>query len=387
VAEPTAPARILHLIDTGGPGGAETVFRDLVTHLPEERWESVAVVPWADDWLEGALRDAGLEPRVLTSTSSFDLRYLRSLAALVKEVRPDLIQTHLLTTAVYASAVSRLSGHPVVSTFHGQVDVSPDLRFRELKFRILDRPRNRYVFVSDALRAWFGDTTPLRGDRTRTVHNGVAFDVRSTNRANGARRAWRARLEVGGNDLLVGAVGNLRPSKDYETLLRAASRVGSEHPGRVVFAVAGEGQGELRARLEALRDELALGDCVRFLGFVDDVAGFLEALDIYVLTSSSEGFSLSTVEAMARGLPVVATACGGPEEIVEHGRTGRLVPVERPEEVARSLLDLASDAELRRRLGAAGRDSVTHRFSINAMVAGYEAVYRDVLTQPRGQGT
>lgn len=372
--------RVLHLIDTGGPGGAETVFRDLVTRLPEERWLSIPVVPWEGDWLERALLDEGVEPRVLTSTSSFDLGYLRRLGALVQEVKPDLIHTHLFTTAVYASAFARLGGQPVVSTFHGHVDVGPNVRFRDLKFRILDRPRNRYVFVSDALRAWFEDTTPLRGDRMRTVHNGIDF---ATERTRGARREWRRELEIGENDVLVGAVGNIRPSKDYATLLHAASRVRDAHAGRVVFAVAGQGAGELREGLESLRRELDLESTVRFLGFVEDVEEFLEALDVYLLTSKSEGFSLSTVEAMGRGLPVVATECGGPEEIVEDEVTGLFAPVGEPEQVARRLLEVIEDAELGRRLGAAGRASVTRRFAIEAMVGGYEAVYRDVLNQPR----
>src|SRR5262245_66208871 len=113
-----APRTVLHLIDTGGPGGAETIFLNLVTGLDPARWRSVAVVP-VKDWLWGALEAEGIEPILLPSVGSFDIKLLTSVMSLALKHRADLIQTHLFTSAVYASVAATPLGLPVVCTFHG----------------------------------------------------------------------------------------------------------------------------------------------------------------------------------------------------------------------------------------------------------------------------
>jgi len=369
--------RVLHLIDTGGPGGAETIFLDLAEGLPAERWESKCVIPWADDWLHRAAMARGLSTVVVESGGAFDISYLYSLHKLIREFRPHVIQTHLLTTAVYASILGRVWGLPVVSTFHGRVDLLKDERFRCMKLWLMDRPLNRAVMVSQSLLSSF-----LKSDRfispwrCRVVRNGVQFDSQPSLQV---RAAWRERLGVGRDSVLIGAVGNLRASKDYETLVRAAAcALGGDGPD-LRFVVAGEGSGPLRQRLVELIDELELGDRVRLLGFVDDVRGLLSGLDIYVLSSSAEGFSLSTVEAMAAGLPVVVTRSGGPEEIVRHGLDGRLVDPRDPLALSEEILRLARSPQERTRLGAEAATSVRRRFSMERMIHGYERIYEEVL--------
>lgn len=374
------PRRVLHLIDTAGPGGAETVFMNLVRKLPPERWNSTAVVPWSDDWLHDRLLEEGVRPRVLRSHRSFDLGYLRALRRIVLEVRPHLIQTHLLTTAVYGSALGRLTGVPTVSTFHGVVDADRE-RFRSVKLRIVDRPQARTVFVSDHLRSWFLENSPLGEERTRVIHNGISF---ADDADHEARAAWRRRLEVDPDTVLIGAVGNIRRAKDYGTLVRAVRFLASRTSAAVRCVVAGHGDGARRRKLERLVDELGLDDRFRFLGFVSEVSGLLAALDVFALSSFAEGFSLSTVEAMASGLPVVVTRSGGPEEIVEDGRSGRLVPPRDPEALAEALRELVESEEERRRLGQVARGVVRRRFSLDAMIRGYERVYDELTPMAPG---
>jgi glycosyltransferase involved in cell wall biosynthesis len=128
---------------------------------------------------------------------------------------------------------------------------------------------------------------------------------------------------------------------------------------------------------------LDLGDTVRFLGFREDVAGVLEDLDIYVSSSTAEGFSLTTVEAMASGVPVVATRSGGPEEIVEDGVTGVLVPTHSPEKLAEAIHELAQDPARRRRMADAARTAAGKRFAIATMLRKYEALYESCLQDRR----
>jgi glycosyltransferase involved in cell wall biosynthesis len=363
---------IVHFIDTGGPGGAETIFLELVSRLDGERWRSVAVVP-TRHWLEGALRERGIEPIHVPTRRSFDAGYLAALYSVAREHGAHLIHTHLLTTAVYGGAVGRLLRIPVVSTFHGAVDMPARDRLLGLKLRVMARPSNRVVFVSATLKRTLQARSRIPERLTRVVHNGIDVEVF----APGPPGPLRAELGVMADELLIGAVGNVRTSKDYENLLRAAAWLrdrGLSHR----FVVAGDtNSGELQ-RLLALRSELRLEQVVRFLGFRADVPSVLRSLDMYVLSSRQEGFSLTTVQAMSCGLPVVATRCGGPEEIITDGVDGVLVDASDPAALGGAVDALACDPGRRARLGVAARTTAVTRFGIAAMVRGYERIYEDV---------
>lgn len=368
---PRGPATVLHLIDTGGPGGAETIYAELVGGLDRNHWRSITAVP-ERDWLHAELEARGIEPVLLTSRGSFDVGYLAALFNLVRRHRVDLIHAHLLTTSVYGSLVGRLTGVPVICTFHGQPDLPPDERFRAAKLRIIDRRSNRITFVSEALRRWFLERTSLTPARTAVVHNGIDPARFAPTRD----RSFRDEIGARPDQILVGAIGNLRRSKDYPTLLRAAAVLhGATAAYR--FVIVGHTEERLYAELLALRASLGLDDVVAFTGFREDVERILNALDLFIITSNAEGFSLATVQAMACGVPVVATRCGGPEEIIDDGVTGILTEPGEPELLASAIQRLGHDADLRLRLTAAARGIAANRFSIDAMIRGYEALYEE----------
>ncbi len=364
---------VLHLIDTGGPGGAETIYFQVALGLRPERWRSLTAVP-ERDWLAATLERLGAEPLLLQSAGSFDVRFLAALVRLVRRERVQLIHAHLFDSGVYASLAGRLTGVPVVCTLHGRVDVDHRDPYLAAKRRILDRRRNRVVFVSDTLRRWYAGAAPLRRAPTLVVHNGI--DTREF--APGRSGALRAELGMAEGELLLGAVGNIRPAKDYSTLLRAAALL-RDAGAPVRFVVVGAGGNELQRRLEEERAALGLERQVVLAGFREDITAVLRGLDGYVSSSSSEGFSLTTVQAMACGLPVLATRCGGPEEIVDDGLTGLLVPPGSPEALAYGVMRLAADPALRARLGRAAREAAETRFALEKMVAGYEDVYAGAL--------
>lgn len=367
------PITVAHLIDTGGPGGAETVFRTLVERLDPTRWESIPVVP-RSGWLDESLRDAGASPVRLASDRSFDAGYLTRLVRLLRKHRVDLIQTHLFGAAVYGNLAGRVCGLPVVSTFHGSVDVTGKGVLKRLKFQIIDRSKSRAVFVSSSLRDELARRSGLRPERSHVIHNGIDPNV-----FNGeADGGFREDIGVAPEDVLVGAVGNLRPAKDYELLLRAAALLRREDiPYR--FVIVGEGKGRLLERLRTLRATLGLEDVVVFAGFREDVPRVMADLDIYLLTSSSEGFSLSTVQALASRLPVVATRCGGPEEIISNGEHGLLVEPGRPEAVADAIRGLARSPHRAHKLARAGRRLVEEKFTVDRMVEAYGRLYEGCL--------
>lgn len=370
---------ILHLIDTVETGGAETMYLKLIDRLDPSRWRSIAAVP-ERGWLYDRLEEHGIEPVLVPSDGgSFDVRYLLRLVGMLRREQVDVIQSHLLMTSVYGSVAARCCGVPLVGTLHGMVDVAPDDRLRGAKFRLLDRRRNRLVFVSEALRRWFLGMSGMDPARTAVVHNGI--DLRHFRPERSA--AVREELGIPAGAFLVGVVGDVRPPKAYDVLLDAAAILCRRSPD-FRFVVAGEAtDGELYAGLLERRRALGLEDRVTFLGYRTDVARLMNAFDVYLITSSSEGFSLSTVEAMACEVPVVATRCGGPEEIVADGVTGRLVPVGSAEAIAGAVEALREDPDARRRLARDGREHVEREFALDTMVRRYETLYEEGIAATR----
>jgi glycosyltransferase involved in cell wall biosynthesis len=364
---------VLHLIDTGGPGGAETVYLNLIDGLDCLRWRSFPVVP-TRNWVHAQLVERGIEPILLGSTIPFDLPYLVRLRGLIRRHDIHVIHGHLLGSNVSASLLGMLLGVPVICTVHGQIDIAPDERFRDLKLAILNRGAAKIVFVSEALRSHFLESTSLRPELTAVIPNGIDAAAALPRRDP----TVRAELGIGREEFLVGAVGNVRPAKGYDVLLRAAALLKQRSPG-YRFVIIGQAEGALYRSLTALRDELGLQAEVSFTGFRSDVHRVMSGLDVYAITSRSEGFSLSTLQAMASALPVVATRCGGPETILEHDRTGLLVESESPEQVAMAIERLRGSAEQRRGLGKAARRVARAEFTLEAQVRNYERLYQEAL--------
>jgi glycosyltransferase involved in cell wall biosynthesis len=372
----TPPITVMHLISTSGPGGAETACVNLVRGLDPARWRGIAVVP-EKGWLYNELGRAGGQPIVLDAGGRFDLpRYFAALARLARQHNVGLIHGHLFGPSYTASLLGLLMNLPVVGTIHGQVDLDPRESFKRIKFVLLNRGATRLVFVSESLRRFFLGTGLLRPEITAVIPNGV--DAARFSRP--ADRSSRAAFGASADDFLVGAVGNVRPAKSYDVLLRAAALL-KARSANYRFVVVGEADSELGAKLISLRDELALADCVAFAGYLEDVKPALNAFDVYAITSRSEGFSISTVEAMAAGLPVVATRCGGPEEILDDGVTGILVENGSPEAVAAAIDSLRVNARGRRELGDAAQAAARRRFTIDANLRAYESLYEKCLIE------
>ena len=365
---------ILHLIETGGPGGAETVFRNLVTGLPPDRWRSVPVIPVVG-WLHESLLQAGVRPIVLDGDRENTTRLLLRLRALLSRCNIDLVHAHLLGSAVYASLAAFSTRIPVVCTFHGLPDIEQSGVLLGIKLRVISRSRNRIVFVSNALRDSVLSNHSLPERRVRVVHNGIDL---KTPTLTGTERA---ELGATTDEFLVGAVGNLRPAKDYGTLLKATA-IARKSGCPIRTVIVGEGHGELQDELIRLRSALGLDEIVSFTGFRSDVPRLLSALDAFVLSSSTEGFSLSTVEALWLGKPVVVTRSGGPEEIVRHEITGLLVPARDPGALADGILRLYRNPRLAKAMGARGTHDVRPRFSMARMIRAYEGVYEEALRHP-----
>jgi glycosyltransferase involved in cell wall biosynthesis len=364
-------ATVLHMIDTTGPGGAEAVFADLIEHLPPP-FAPVPVVA-GDGWVKESLSARGIESITVSSAGRSRARYLHELVQVARRVRADLVHAHLLGSAVYGSVAARLAGIPAVCTIHGHADLPESDRFLNVRLRIVNRTASKVVFVSESLRRYVLSRTPLREALATVIHNGVDTEAFSRGRSG----ALRAELGLPRDTVVIGALGNVRAPKGYAILLEALVRIQYKQPWHLV--IAGDTRDDTYSELTAVVRRLQLASRVTFLGFREDVADVLASLDVFVLSSTAEGFSLATVQALAAGLPVVVTRSGGPEEIVKDGENGLLVPTHDPAALAAAIDLLLVDEALRKRLATAGMRDIGQRFSLNAMVNAYARLYEAVI--------
>jgi len=366
---------ILHVIDTTGPGGAETVFIDLVSNLSRNKYRPVVVIR-GKGWVHDTLCESGVDPVVMDAKGSFNWRYLSRLVSLIRREKVDLVHSHLLGSNVYGSIAGMIARKPVVATFHGSVDIAEQERLKGLKFSAINAGASTIVTVSASLRNDILDRTSLRAGKIRVIYNGIKTADYLNPRSDRLRREYGWPSE----DIIIGSLGNLRPSKAYDVLVQAANLL-KDSPREYRFLIAGQGKSGLYDELLQLRNELGLQDSVHFPGFVDRPAEFLSGLDMYLLSSRSEGFSIATIQAMAAGLPVVATRSGGPEEIITHGENGWLVEPGNPHAIADALEMLAADNVLCRSLSMAGKAHVTKTFGMETMLSAYEDIYEELIRE------
>jgi glycosyltransferase involved in cell wall biosynthesis len=369
----SANKTVMHLIDTTGPGGAETVFIDLADKMRNFGYRSITVVR-GKGWVYDELCKRDLKPIIMPAKGSFNVKFVWSLLKLVRVNRVALIQSHLLGSNVYAAIVGILSRVPVVATYHGMVDVSPNERFKRAKHWVMQHGISHYVTVSQRLAKNVQAQGLLDPAKSSTIYNGI--DISRYEKM--AARPLVDELGIAQDSVLVGSVGNVRAAKDYAMLVKVAAIV-VEQNAKVHFVIAGHQKAELMDELNKLILKLGLTSNVHFIGFCDDSAQFLAQMDIFALSSKSEGFSISTIEGMATGLPVLVTRCGGPEEIVSHGETGWLVEPQSETVFANALLMLLSDESLREKLGEAGKKAVAAKFDLTAMLGAYDAHYKKLV--------
>lgn len=364
---------ILHVIDSVEPGGAETVFVQLADELRSRGFRSIVVVS-GPGWVTEELNRRKLEPIVIDAKGAFNWRLVKALLRIVREEKVDLIQSHLLGSNVYCALVGLIARKPVIATFHGMVDVSPNERLRWLKFQIMNFGVTQFVTVSKKLCDAIQSEGLLNPKKTTVIYNGIDFN----RYGKSARQDMRERLGLDEGAILIGSLGNLHPAKGYEYLIQAARHV-IDHNPKVHFVIAGDIKQYLIGDLEKLKDDMQVTNHVHFVGFVDDSAAFLSQVDLFLLSSVSEGFSIATLEAMATGLPVLVTRCGGPEEIVTDGLNAVLIEVANILAIAKGIEHLLSSPELASRLAESGKELVSKKFSIVSMVVEYISLYKRAL--------
>ena len=368
---------ILHCIDTTGPGGAETVFIGLAERFSRAPFQSVAMIR-GPGWVKDQLDARGIPVIEEDSRGSVNVRFLRALLREIRVRKIDLVHAHLLGASVYCAMAGRIRGVPVISTFHGSVDISARERMARLKLLIV-RNGSTTVAVSEALRDEVAARMGVSADRLCLIQNGI-----DCARFEGAEPlGLRQQLGLGPEALLVGSLGNIRPAKAYDVGLRVLQKLRADRLD-AHWVVAGQGRprDRLLEELQSLAGRLGIAPYVHFLGFVDAPERFLADLDVFLLCSASEGHPLALVQAMAAGVPVVATRCGV-QGMLGDGARGALADVGDAEGLAAAVEEIRHQRPEILARSRAARDLVRERFDNAAIFGQYEALYRELLGTAR----
>jgi glycosyltransferase involved in cell wall biosynthesis len=320
-----------------------------------------------------------------------DLRAFARLLRLVFHEAPDVVHTHTakagtlgrLAAGLFNMTRPRRRRCLVVHTFHGHVvtgyfrpTTSAAIRLAE---RTLARITDRVVTISPAQRDDIVNRFRVAA-ASRTIMIPLGLDLAPLARLDAAAPQLRGALGIPLRAPVVGYVGRFVPIKDLATLVGAFARVVSRVPGAVLLMV---GDGPVRSEIESLVATLHLQGQVRFLGWIEDLAPLYATIDICALSSLNEGTPVALIEAMAAAKAVVAPRVGGIVDVVEHERTGLLVPPGNPEALADAIARLATDAGERSRMGAAGRNAVVTRFSHERLVEDIDLLYASALLEKR----
>jgi glycosyltransferase involved in cell wall biosynthesis len=361
-----AKLKVVHVITKLDVGGAQETALNILTGLDRETF-APCLVCGLETGSTGSLhheaRRRGVEVHVVPSLVR-RLSPLRDLAAgyqlwrFMKRVGPDVVHTHSSKAGVLGRAAAHLAGTAVVvHSVHGwsfrPYQPAWVQRLAVLAERLMATTCDLLVVVAEADRREGlkrGVGTP---EQYRVIRNGVAINRIAAAGASAA--TVRRQLGVPAGSPLVGSVMRLAPPKDPGTFLRAVALVASNRPD-TRFAVIGDGPG--RHDAEALAVELGVSDQVIFAGVRRDVAEVLGALDLFVLSSTSEGLPRVVVEAMAAGVPVVASDVGGVSEVVDDGVTGRLVPPADPDALAAAMLDVLDHPRTSGQLARSARAAI-----------------------------
>lgn len=371
---------IVHVIHQLMTGGMENGLVNLINSLPPSgfRHKIVCVEDCSD--FRHRLHDSGTEVLAMQRSRIGSWRMRYRLFRLFRQLRPAIVHSRN-KSGLDALLPARLAGVPhCVHGEHGW-DVH-DLDGRSVKEQVLRRLHapfvERYVTVSRSLRDYLVERVGIRPERITTICNGV-----DTDKFRPAQRKPDGALppHLRGEGLVViGTVGRLQPVKNQQMLLAAFADVVRERGDAAASArLLVVGDGPLRARLEQQARTLGIAQRVCFAGDRADVAQLLQCLDVFVLPSLAEGISNTLLEAMATGLPVIATRAGGNVELVEDGANGALFDLADAQALTRLITGYLAEPALRRRHGARSRQRAVENFSLQAMVDSYRGTYERLL--------
>ncbi|MBB3228579.1 glycosyltransferase involved in cell wall biosynthesis [Luteibacter sp. Sphag1AF] len=367
---------ITHVVESLDRGGLERMVLELVKlqHIQGHRCQVVCLYETGS--LAHELDALGIPVMACKKRNGVDFRALARVREQVRRHDTEVMHTHN-AVAHYQSVLATWGmSLRVINTRHG-MGGNQRARRREWFYRRALSRTHTVVAVCEAARTDAIRRGIVPRAKAMVVPNGI--DVGAFHVTNAQMRLRLKRiLRLSERSEIIGTVGRLNWAKDQVNLIRAFRHVHDRRPDTALVLI---GDGELRDELEICAASEGVSNSVYFLGDRSDVRDLLQGLDLFVLPSISEGYSMALLEACATGLPIVATAVGGNAEIVHDGFSGHLVPARDACALAEAMLELLRDQTEARRYGQAARAWVEHHGSLRAMASRYGALYDGQATR------
>lgn len=366
--------RILYILRNMQPGGAETFLLAMLQRINGRRVSADIAALYGGGQLKDEFERTGARTYELGFRNIYDLGGYRRLTRLIRGNSYDVVHTKLFHADFAGRICARVAGvrrifTTVESVHEWSVARHQKSRLKYAAFRYSARLNSRVIAVSQDIRRALIENVGLSQQLIEVIPNGVDLEVFDPEKAGTG--TLRAELGLLDNALMAGAVGTLSPVKCHQTLILAAPEVLRRHPN-VYFIIVGRGD---QSALRQLAHEQGVGERVIFTGVRRDITNVLASLDVYIMTSLSEGISLALLEAMAMARPVIATNVGGNPEIINSPDAGLLFSAGDHIVLARSIIELLSDSSRRKALGHVARERVRHAYSLSRTIARYEQLY------------
>jgi sugar transferase (PEP-CTERM/EpsH1 system associated) len=365
------PVNVFHLIQGLEFGGLENVTLNLLGNLNKELYKtSICCFDTLGDLSNRISGD--IKVHFLKRKQGIDYFYPFKLAKLLKKKGVQILHLHNSTAFFYGVIAGKLAGIPaIVYTEHAR-DIFPNLKVR-IADKLLSYFTDKIIVVADYLKKNLIEYEKFDGEKIFVIYNGInpaEFNIKTDHIKK------RRELDIDVNVPVIGIVARLDPIKNHACLINAMKHVINKFPEAVLLIIGG---GPVHSELESLVKDLKLEKNVRFLGTRADVPELMSVIDVFVLCSRSEGLSVTLLEAMAAGKPVVATRVGGTPELIEHDINGLLVESDDEEGLSKALIELLTDKSKSLKLGEAAGRKINDSFTLAHMVKKYEKIYSECL--------
>jgi len=367
---------ILHVIGGLDVGGAEVLLRHICGHINKSRYK-ITVCSLGNKGLIGReIEQLGIPVIGLgTSGRAYDLRVTRQLLGLIKAFHPDVIHCHMFKANFHGRVAGVGAGVPVIiateqNRYEGKrkVDIWAD--------RLLAQVSSKIIACSESVKQFTAQQEGIPLERFVVIHNGINTSDFFTNGKDGDQ----ARKELGfeKNALVIGTVGRLVEQKGHRYLVDAMRQILQAFPMTRALIV---GEGDLRQKLEEQVASMGLSGYVKFAGSRRDIPRLLSAMNVFAFPSLWEGLPIALMEAMAIGLPVVASDVDGIPEVVDNEITGMLMPPRNSALLAEALMTILDNQTLARMMGKRGRERVLSQFTIDHYLERLDALYQSLLSR------
>ena len=361
--------KILHLTFDMRIGGTEQVIKNLIDGSDTELFEnSIYCIESPVGPFGQMLLEKGVTIHAESRQQGFDSHLIKNIRKYIQEHKIDVLHCHQYTPWVYGTIAAMFTKTKIVFTEHGRFYPDSSTWKRKLVNPILNLFTDNVVAISKATKQALVEFENIPERSIQVIYNGIAELTVNNEKA----QQLKFSLGLSEDKVILGTIARFDPIKNHKMMLRAFANISTKHSKAVLVIV---GDGDLRESLENLVDELKIKDKVIFTGYIPNPQHYLAMMDIYLLSSFSEGTSMTLLEAMSLSKPCVVTYAGGNAEIINHKTNGLVTGNDNLSEFTDSCNFLISDHEKQRVYGKNGRKRFEQNFSLNNMLSRYSALY------------